>query len=135
MAKGNFDQIQRLASAIIEMQEQGRKVNKSQLSLYINEKKGDGISTVTVGKYFDEAVKQVESGLSIETDATDTAFSEEVVSMDSDKALSMFEEWYDACLEHGIEPEQVVEQVGEMKLLVNEEQIKAFEKGLELMEN
>lgn len=47
--------------------------------------------------------------------------------MDSDKALLMFEEWYDACLENGIEPEQVVERMGEMKLLVNEEQIKELQ--------
>jgi len=37
-------------------------------------------------------------------------------------------------LENGIEPEKVVEKVGEMMLLVNEDQIKAYNKGIEDLE-
>ncbi len=44
-----------------------------------------------------------------------------------DKALEVFENWYERCLENGIEPEAVVERVGEMKLLVNMEQIERYE--------
>lgn len=46
-------------------------------------------------------------------------------------ALEKFDEWYQACLESGIAPEEVVDQIGEMKLLVNQEQIDAYERGLE----
>jgi hypothetical protein len=52
--------------------------------------------------------------------------------MTSEIALEKFEEWYQECLESGISPEEIVDQMGEMKLLVNQEQIDAYEKGLEL---
>ena len=42
-------------------------------------------------------------------------------------ALEAFEDWYEKCLESGIEPESIVEEVGEMKLLVNEEQIERYD--------
>ena len=45
-------------------------------------------------------------------------------------AYKQFEEWYENCLENGIEPEKV----GEMMLLVNEDQIKAYNKGIENLE-
>ncbi len=59
MAENATKQTERLATAIREMQDEGMKVNKSRLSSYMNEEKGDGISTVTIGKYFDKAMKQV----------------------------------------------------------------------------
>ncbi len=59
MAENAMKQTERLATAIREMQDEGMKVNKSRLSSYMNEEKGDGISTVTIGKYFDKAMKQV----------------------------------------------------------------------------
>ena len=49
-------------------------------------------------------------------------------------AYKQFEEWYENCLENGIEPEKVVEKGGEMMLLVNEDQIKAYNKGIEDLE-
>jgi predicted HicB family RNase H-like nuclease len=49
-------------------------------------------------------------------------------------AYKQFKEWYENCLENGIEPEKVVEKVGEMMLLVNEDQIKAYNKGIEDLE-
>jgi len=48
-----------------------------------------------------------------------------------DKAKDQFEEWYEKCLENGIEPEQVVEAIGEMKLLVNLDQIEIYERACE----
>lgn len=47
--------------------------------------------------------------------------------MTSEEALIQFEEWYQSCLENGVEPEDVVSKVGEMMLLVNASQIRAFE--------
>lgn len=49
-------------------------------------------------------------------------------------ALEKFEKWYQECLESGISPEEIVEQVGEMKLLVNQEQIDAYEEGMRQQE-
>ncbi len=46
-------------------------------------------------------------------------------------ALEKFEKWYQECLESGIAPEEIVDQVGEMKLLVNQEQIDSYERGLD----
>ena len=46
-------------------------------------------------------------------------------------ALEAFEAWYERCLESGIEPESIVDEVGEMKLLVNEEQIELYERASE----
>jgi hypothetical protein len=59
MTESATKQVERLATAIREMQGQGMKVNKNRLSKYMNEEKGDNISIVTVGKYFDQAIKQV----------------------------------------------------------------------------
>jgi hypothetical protein len=56
MAESATKQVERLATAIREMQDQGMKVNKNRLSKYMNEEKGDNISIVTVGKYFDGAM-------------------------------------------------------------------------------
>jgi hypothetical protein len=64
MTESATKQIERLATAIREMQDQGMKVNKNRLSKYMNEEKGDNISIVTVGKYFDQAIKQVNGGSS-----------------------------------------------------------------------
>ena len=54
--------------------------------------------------------------------------------MTFEDAYKQFEEWYENCLENGIEPEKVVEKVGEIMLLVNEDQIKAYNKGIEDLE-
>ena len=48
-----------------------------------------------------------------------------------DEAFEVYEEWYEKCLESGIEPEAIVERMGEMKLLVNQEQIDLYEKVAE----
>ncbi len=45
----------------------------------------------------------------------------------NDEALKEFEAWYEKCLENGIEPEKIIERMGEMKLLINEEQIEIYE--------
>jgi hypothetical protein len=36
-----------------------------------------------------------------------------------DEATRMFSEWYEYCLEKGIEPESIVENYGEMKLITD----------------
>jgi hypothetical protein len=41
--------------------------------------------------------------------------------MDKSKALKVFGDWYDACLENGIEPEEIVYQMGGMALITNDE--------------
>lgn len=47
--------------------------------------------------------------------------------MTKDEALSGFEDWYNACLEAGIEPEEIVSEVGGMRLITDEETITMFE--------
>jgi hypothetical protein len=66
MAESATKQVERLATAIRDMQDQGMKVNKNRLCKYMNEEKGDNISIVTVGKYFDQAMKRVKHGSSID---------------------------------------------------------------------
>ena len=46
-----------------------------------------------------------------------------------DEALKEFEVWYEKCILNGIEPEKIVEKMGEMKLLINNEQIETYEKA------
>ena len=48
-------------------------------------------------------------------------------TMTETEALDRFNAWYNDCLENGISPEDIVESVGEMKLLVTQEQIDSFE--------
>ena len=40
---------------------------------------------------------------------------------DEKKAYEEFSAWYEKCLENGIEPEQIVIQMGGMRLITNEE--------------
>ena len=49
----------------------------------------------------------------------------------ANEAFEAYEEWYEKCLESGIEPEAIVERMGEMKLLVNQDQIDLYEKVAE----
>lgn len=51
------------------------------------------------------------------------------MTFDASKARTMFEEWYELCLENGIGPEEIVEEMGEMKLLINQDQIEMYDKG------
>ena len=44
-----------------------------------------------------------------------------------ENAERLFDDFYDYCLENGIEPEQIVKNVGEMLLLTNQEDIDRFE--------
>ena len=48
----------------------------------------------------------------------------------SEIAAELFSKWYEYCLEHGIEPEQVVEDFGEMLLITNSETIEEVKKLL-----
>jgi len=48
-------------------------------------------------------------------------------SAKQDEATQMFSDWYEFCLENGIEPESIVESFGEMKLITDEEVIKKIE--------
>lgn len=52
-------------------------------------------------------------------------------NFDIQSAADEFEAWYEKCVEAGIQPEDVVESIGEMKLLVNQDQIDAYERGCE----
>lgn len=40
--------------------------------------------------------------------------------MDEEEAFRIFAEWYERCLENGIEPELVVEKMGGMMLITND---------------
>ena len=42
-------------------------------------------------------------------------------------AEELFEEFYDYCLENGLEPENIVKDFGEMLLLTNKEDIEHYE--------
>lgn len=44
-----------------------------------------------------------------------------------DEAIRLFSEWYEFCLENGVEPESVVENFGEMKLITDVEVIKKID--------
>ena len=44
-----------------------------------------------------------------------------------DRAEEMFDEWYQFCLENGVEPEKVVENYGEMMLVTDIEMIETIE--------
>ena len=70
-------------------------------------------------------------GLGDETRCQQTLISEKKMSetYTRETALEAFEDWYEKCLESGIEPESIVEEMGEMKLLVNEEQIERYEQA------
>lgn len=41
----------------------------------------------------------------------------EVTMMTKSEAFEMFSSWYNECIESGIEPEEIVEMMGEMKLV------------------
>lgn len=41
--------------------------------------------------------------------------------MTKEEALSKFEDWYEACLENGILPEEIVYQMGGMALITDDE--------------
>lgn len=47
--------------------------------------------------------------------------------MNLEDAREMFENWYNACLENGVEPEEVVKRVGGMVLITKEEVIEKLE--------
>ena len=49
----------------------------------------------------------------------------------ANEAFEAYEAWYEKCRESGIEPEAIVERMGEMKLLVNQDQIDLYEKVAE----
>lgn len=49
-----------------------------------------------------------------------------------ESAVKKFSEWYEFCLENGIEPEEIVSEFGEMILITNPE---TTEKIKELIEN
>ena len=46
--------------------------------------------------------------------------------MSKDEALTAFEDWYNACIEAGIEPEEIVSEVGGMMLITDEKTIEMF---------
>lgn len=41
--------------------------------------------------------------------------------MNKEEAYAQFSEWYEACLENGIEPEEIVSMMGGMALVTDEE--------------
>jgi hypothetical protein len=43
--------------------------------------------------------------------------------MNTTKAYEIFSEWYEACLENGIDPNEVVQKMGGMFLLTDEDLI------------
>lgn len=43
-------------------------------------------------------------------------------------AAEMFSEWYEYCLDNGIEPEEIVEDFGEMMLVTDSEMIEKITK-------
>ena len=51
-------------------------------------------------------------------------------AMAFEEAYDKFMEWYDACINAGIEPEDVVANVGGMMLITDEEQIEKISEFL-----
>jgi hypothetical protein len=47
--------------------------------------------------------------------------------MTKSEAFDQFSQWYESCLEHGIDPSQVVLEMGGMVLITNEELIQQLE--------
>jgi predicted RNase H-like HicB family nuclease len=47
--------------------------------------------------------------------------------MTLEEAVELFEEWYEKCLEAGIEPEEAVANVGGMALITDEELVERLE--------
>ena len=47
--------------------------------------------------------------------------------MDKDQAFEKFSEWYESCLENGIEPEEIVSMMGEMALITDPELVDKLE--------
>jgi len=43
------------------------------------------------------------------------------------EALRLFSEWYEFCLKNGVEPEVIVENFGEMKLITDAEMIEKID--------
>jgi precorrin-6x reductase len=47
--------------------------------------------------------------------------------MDKQIAFKQFSDWYESCLESGIEPEEVVSMMGGMALVTNEELVERLQ--------
>lgn len=47
--------------------------------------------------------------------------------MNMDEAFEKFSEWYEACLDSGVSPEDVVAKMGGMALITNEELIEKLQ--------
>lgn len=47
-------------------------------------------------------------------------------------AVEKFDEWYQLCLENGVEPEKVVKEIGGMALITNVELVKELENSGEI---
>jgi hypothetical protein len=51
-------------------------------------------------------------------------------SISQAEAYRLFSEWYEYCLDNGVEPESIVENFGEMRLITDAETIAKFENFL-----
>jgi len=47
--------------------------------------------------------------------------------MDKKIAYAQFSEWYEKCLENGIEPEEIVSMMGGMALITNDELVERLQ--------
>ena len=47
--------------------------------------------------------------------------------MSKDEAYEMFSEWYEKCLENGIEPEEIVARMGGMALVTDDELVERLQ--------
>lgn len=47
--------------------------------------------------------------------------------MDKKKAYEEFSKWYEKCLDNGIEPEEIVAQMGGMALITNDELVQRLQ--------
>ena len=47
--------------------------------------------------------------------------------MDKEEAYKVFSEWYEACLENGIEPEEIVARMGGMALVTDDELVERLQ--------
>lgn len=52
--------------------------------------------------------------------------------MDKSKAFEIFSNWYESCLENGIEPEEIVSQMGGMALITNDELVERLQNDGEI---
>ena len=96
----------------------GRESNERDDIIFLeNDSKTSCICSICASMLADYAKNQSNENLNSDNQQTNM----ENVFMDKAKAFQIFEDWYNACIENGIEPEEIVAQMGGMALITNDE--------------